>query len=119
MANINSMSPRTGRIIKEDNTIVNEADGINADGSRNVRIKEVLVEAQTNADAVAGVLTFSANISLIEILNTDSVNTGVFAVNGLNITIPPSELFYGYVGGTPGATVTVTGATTYIVNRYE
>lgn len=36
MANINNMSPRTGRIIRDDNTIVNEANGINEDGSRNV-----------------------------------------------------------------------------------
>jgi hypothetical protein len=111
--------PRSGNFHDQNGNVRNDAEGLNADGSRNVRIKEILVEAQTHADAVAGVLTFAKNISLIEILNTDAANTGVFAVNGLNITIPPGELFYGYVGGTPGETVTVTGATTYIVNRYE
>lgn len=38
MADINSMSARSGKIIRSNNTIVNEADGINADGSRNVQV---------------------------------------------------------------------------------
>ena len=30
--------PRTGKVIKSDGTVVNEADGVNDDGSRNVRV---------------------------------------------------------------------------------
>lgn len=35
---INNITPRTGRVLKEDNTFVNEAEGINSDGSRNVQL---------------------------------------------------------------------------------
>jgi hypothetical protein len=38
MTDINWYSPRSGRIIKEDGTTVNEANGINTDGSRNVKV---------------------------------------------------------------------------------
>ena len=34
---INRFSPRNGRVIREDGSVVNEADGINDDGSQNVR----------------------------------------------------------------------------------
>ena len=79
-----------------------------------------LAEQQTEADAVAGVLTFTTgNFGTIEIYNTDAVNAGVFAVNGININVPPAKTFKASVGGVAGATVTITGATTYIVSRYE
>ena len=76
-----------------------------------------LAEQLTQADAAAGVLTFSDNIEYIEIYNTDTTNAGVFTVNGIDIIVPADEVWSGKVGGTPGATVTVTGATTYIVSR--
>lgn len=37
MPNINDFSPRSGRVIKDDGTIVNEANGIQPDGSRLVK----------------------------------------------------------------------------------
>lgn len=82
-----------------------------------------LAEQKTNTDAVAGVLTFSANISTIEIYNTDTTNDGVFVVNGITIHVPKStayiqSVYKSTIGGTPGTTVTITGATTYIVSRY-
>ena len=77
-----------------------------------------LMEQKTQADAVAGVLTFSANINAIEIYNTDAVNAGTFNVNGVNITIPASEPFEAIIGGTPSPNITITDATTYIVSRY-
>ncbi|WEG14162.1 hypothetical protein PU629_07295 [Pullulanibacillus sp. KACC 23026] len=36
-------SPRNGRLIKEDGTTVNEAEGFNSDGSRNVKVTGSLV----------------------------------------------------------------------------
>jgi len=78
-----------------------------------------LQEEKTQANAVTGVVTFSANISTIEILNTDTVNTGVFTVNGIPITVPPTGIWKDGVGGTPGATVTVAGSTAYILHRFS
>jgi hypothetical protein len=40
-------------------------------------------------------------------------------VNGINITVPAGEVFKASYGGTPRATVTVTGSTSYILTRYE
>lgn len=78
-----------------------------------------LVEQLTEADAAAGVLTFAADFGYVSIYNTDATNDGVFTVNGIDITVPkgePTGVFK--VGGAIGATVTVTGATTYIVSRW-
>jgi hypothetical protein len=77
-----------------------------------------LLEQKTEADAVAGVLTFSEAVDVIEIYNTDTVNAGVFSVNGVDITVPAGILFKATVGTVSSNTVTVTGATTYIVSRY-
>jgi len=79
---------------------------------------QTFVEQKTQANAVAGVLTFSTNIGAIEIYNTDPVNTGVFTVNGLPITVPPGKTFMSPMGGNASTTVFVTGATSYIVSRY-
>jgi len=78
-----------------------------------------LQEEKTQANATAGVVTFSANITTIEILNTDTVNTGVFTVNEIPITVPPTGIWKDGVGGTPGATVTVAGSTAYILHRFS
>ena len=78
----------------------------------------VLEQQKIQTDAIAGVLTFAANISTVEIYNTDAVNPGVFTVNGIAITVPAGKVFKDGVGGTPSNTVSITGATTYIVSRY-
>jgi hypothetical protein len=72
----------------------------------------------TQTDASSGTLTFSAPLKSIGIYNTDTTNKGVFNVNGININVPAGEVFEANVGGTPRATVTVTGSTSYIVTRY-
>ena len=78
-----------------------------------------LAEQQTQADATAGVLTFAAPISFVSIYNTDASNAGVFEVNGIDVHVPAGDATQVFgVGGTPSATVTVTGATTYIVSRF-
>lgn len=78
-----------------------------------------LKEQHTQADAVAGVVTFAKAVRYLEIYNTDATNTGVFAVNGINITVPPNESFKAQIGGTPAASVSVSGSTSYILSRYE
>lgn len=82
-----------------------------------------VVEQKTQADAVAGVVTFAANVETLEIYNVDGTNTGVFTVNGINITVPSSavhpQTFKATFGGTASPTVTVTGSTSYILTRYE
>lgn len=78
-----------------------------------------VVEQKTQVDAVAGTVTFSEGVQHLEIYNTDTVNQGVFNVNGINITVPVGESFKASYGGTPRTTVTVTGSTSYILTRYE
>ncbi|MRX54707.1 hypothetical protein GJU41_12055 [Bacillus idriensis] len=75
-------------------------------------------EQKTNSDASAGTVTFAANISTIEIYNSDATNDGTFNVNGINIKVPKGKSFMAAIGGTPRATVTVTGSTSYILTRY-
>lgn len=77
-----------------------------------------LLEQKTEVDVVAGVLTFSQPIDVVEIFNTDATNSGMFIVNGVGITMPAGKSFKASVGVTPSKLVTVTGATTYIVSRY-
>lgn len=78
-----------------------------------------LVEQLTQADAVGGTLTFSAPVAYVEIVNTDTANTGTFTVNGVALVVPPETIVGPIaVGTTPAAAVTVSGATTYIVSRY-
>lgn len=78
-----------------------------------------VVEQHTQADAISGTVTFSKNIQYLEIYNTDATNQGIFNVNGINITVPAGKSFKASFGGTSRATVTVTGATSYILTRYE
>lgn len=77
-----------------------------------------LQEQKTEANAVGGVLTFSQTITTVEIYNTDVTNSGTFVVNGITIKVPADKVFKSAIGGTPSATVTVSGATSYIVSRY-
>ena len=78
-----------------------------------------LVEQRTEADEVAGDLTFSAPVAFVEIVNLDTENAGTFTVNGVALLVPP-EVIVGPigVGATPAAVVEVTGSTEYIVSRY-
>jgi hypothetical protein len=76
-------------------------------------------EQKTQVDAVTGTLTFAKNIQFIGIYNRDTVNDGVFNLNGINITVPKGESVDFQIGGTPRATVAVTGSTSYIVTRFE
>lgn len=80
---------------------------------------ETLQEQLTETDVVAGVLTFTENIFCVEIYNTDTVNKGTFTVNEIDIVVPSLKVFKSAVGGTPSTEVTVSGATSYIVSRYE
>jgi hypothetical protein len=79
----------------------------------------ILQQIKTQANAVAGVVTFSANITYLNIYNTDSTNAGTFTVNGIAIPVPAGASWQGGVGGTPGTTVTITGSTTsYVLSRF-
>jgi hypothetical protein len=72
----------------------------------------------TAAQGTNPVLTFLNNIFIVQIYNT-SVTTGTFNVNGIDITVPADKVFDATIGGTPSVNVLVTGATTYIISRYE
>lgn len=76
-----------------------------------------VAEVLTEADAVGGTLTFSTEITAVRILNTDASNDGVFTVNGLDLHVPSDTGLETHVAGTPATTVTITGATTYVMHR--
>ena len=99
-------------------------DGAGWNVSTSAGNERVVQETKTNSDASANVVTFSKNIPYIEIINRDTSNNGSFTINGIAINVPASATYYigtwkGIVGGTPGATVTVSGATSYVLNRYR
>jgi len=73
-------------------------------------------EQKTETDAVANVLTFSANISAIEIYHED-VTRQQFTVNGITLNVPPKVGYRTPVGGTPAATVTIPAGVSCIVGR--
>jgi hypothetical protein len=74
-----------------------------------------LQEQLTQADAVANVLTFSANITAIEIYHEEST-WQTFIVNGLTFKIPAG----GYrtpIGGVPGTTATIPAGINCLIGR--
>lgn len=78
---------------------------------------QTLIEQKTQANAVSGVVTFSANIQGIGIYNTDAANAGVFIVNGIAINVPADKYCEFVVSGTPSNVVTISGSNTYIISR--
>ncbi|WP_209121500.1 hypothetical protein [Alkalihalobacillus sp. BA299] len=49
MSDIKTYQARSGRIMKEDGTWVNEAEGLNADGSKNVKLTGSMMELYGNS----------------------------------------------------------------------
>lgn len=88
--NINNYSPRSGRMIRDDNTLVNEANGINNDGSQNVRSVPndyAPVTPNDSADLPGGVTTYGLYI-------TAAGNVSVVMENGNTRTIPVTGFMY-------------------------
>jgi hypothetical protein len=77
-----------------------------------------LQEQRTEADATEGTVTFTEAVQAIEIFNTDPNNDGVFTVNGIAINVPKGVSFQSVIGGSPAKTVTIEGATSFILSRY-
>ena len=75
----------------------------------------ILAEQKTQADAVVNVITFSANISAIEIYH-ESPSWQQFIVNGLTINVPTGG-YRSAIGGTPAATVTIPAGVNCIIGR--
>ncbi len=76
-----------------------------------------LAEQKTDSDLSGGSVTFGETVTAIEIFNKDASNDGVFTVNGFAITVPSQSAYARPVGGTPSATVTVTGSTSFEIRR--
>ncbi len=84
-------------------------------------VGSILAESKDQTDAVDGTITFSNVVDYIELYNGDETNVGTFYVNGVKIYVPPKAMtnIMGFSVATKTETVTITGATSYIVNRYE
>jgi hypothetical protein len=76
-----------------------------------------LQEQFTEADEVAGEITFSDVVNEVEIYNQDTTEA-TFIINNLSVRVPADTSFNAIVGGTPSATVIVSGTTKYIIGRY-
>lgn len=77
----------------------------------------ILVEQQTQADAVADIITFTKDIYAIEIYHSEAT-AQKFTVNGIELTVPAN----GYrtkIGGTLAKTVTIPTGVNCIVGRLE
>lgn len=77
MPNIDQFPARSGRVIKEDGTVVNEANGVNPDGSRNVQLMgsnltDVVTLQNTAGAAGAGV-----------VLPTNGYGVALLAISGV------------------------------------
>jgi hypothetical protein len=75
----------------------------------------IVAESKTQADAVANVITFSANRLAIEIIHVETTLQD-FVVNGLTLTIP-AGCYRSPVGGTPSAEVTIPAGISCAVRR--
>lgn len=108
------------RPLQHQDVSVTDDGKIEVEGSFNVSSGSALQEQKSQANATGGTVTFAAPVTEIDILNRDTSNAGVFTVNGIAITVPAGA---GYgpirVGGTPGANVTVTGSTSYLLGRFS
>lgn len=104
-----SYEPRGGNVVKSNGTIVNEADGLNLDGSRNVRVQGVNV-----ADYGAVTPNDTTNLSkpCIGICVTGtSGNVSVIKPDGTTVTIPAVMLPIGQIVPLPASRIRATGTT--------
>ena len=76
-----------------------------------------LAEQKTEIDGVNGVVTFEENIIAIDIYNRDTTNTGIFTVNGIDVTVPAGDAAEFNMAGTPSNVVNVSGSSSYIISR--
>ena len=93
---------------------------VTKDGREGVQVvgSSVAEASQTEADATANVLTFSAAVMAIEIYHSET-SAQDFIVNGLTLKIAAGG-WRGPVSGTPAATVTLpAGVTGIVVTRLE
>lgn len=105
-----SMHPRSGKAFRSDGSIVNEADGLNDDGSRNIRIK-----GGVNVSDY-GPITPNDSIDLtklaIGLCVTGAVGTvTVVKPNDLEVTIPATMLPLGQIQPLPAKRIKATGTT--------
>lgn len=80
-----------------------------------------LVEAtQTEDDATEGMHTFEGPIGALELVNADPLSSLHAVVNGITVIVPPLTVWGpSFIGGTPSASVVISGSSAYLVNRYE
>lgn len=123
MPRIQDMSPRTGRMLKENGTTTNLADKIDAIYDALVINKnagvEILgskvVETQDQADATGNELTFAENIIGVEIYHSEA-SAQDFVINNLTLKVVPGG-WRSLVGGTPSTKVTIPAGVNCVVAR--
>jgi hypothetical protein len=77
----------------------------------------LLQEQLDQSDAVNNVLTFSDNLIGVDIYHEEDT-AQTFVINGVTFKVPAGGWF-GCIGGTPGATVTIPAGVTCTVGRWS
>lgn len=90
MANVSHYPLSSGRVIKEDGSYVNYADGIEQDGTQRVKINgTVLKDVFSGATNVTK--TFSTPMRAFEISNDGTENL-TYTINGLTMEVKVDEI---------------------------
>jgi len=82
-------------------------------GSQGSKVAEILDET----DLAGSDVVFSEPVNFIRIFNFDTDNFGLFTINGLVFKVAPGFGLETGVGGTPSATVSVSGSTEFVLHR--
>lgn len=123
MPRIQDMSPRTGRLVKENNNTTNLADKIDAIYDALVTNKNAgveilgskIVETQDQDDAAGNELTFAENIIGVEIHHSEA-SAQNFVINGLTIKVVPGG-WRSLIGGIPSKKVIIPAGVNCVVAR--
>jgi len=122
--NINNMSPRTGQKLKDDNTVINTAEMVEAlydafitNGDAKVQqTGSIVAEVKDESDAdESNIITFSANIESIEIYHNETTQQE-FTVNGVTLKVAPGG-WRSPVAGTASDEVTIPADVTCTISR--
>lgn len=111
--NIEQYPSRSGRLVREDGSVVNEADGLNADGSRNIRQLGTNVVGFGPVDLTSTDFVKAGGLAITVAGTTGSV--AVVTSEGTTITIPAALLPVGQQLVVPFTKILKSGTTATII----
>lgn len=120
MPDIKDITARSGRVIRENNTVVNEADGMNDDGSRKVALTGSTIQLPVDIQSRLAATTQTHNAVSVA-ASSNSVQTSFMDTNGfaelaVNVfndaaTSSQATIYWSHDGATVHAEETVLNST--------